>query len=135
MKKHAKPLVSILFPVLGAHICAVKFQYPDLIWKESCGITAVSTSWKRRFYGVKAPSSATKNSVYNRSKWRFEIISVFRVTLDVEENTFGRPSQYLRSGAQISWGGRANPFFVFNYLQKADSSSFAKVVKSERKTK
>ena len=41
MKKHAKPLVSILFPVLGAHICAVEFQYPDLIWKEPCGITAV----------------------------------------------------------------------------------------------
>ena len=41
MKDMHKPRISILFPVLGAHISAVEFQYPDLIWKEPCGITAV----------------------------------------------------------------------------------------------
>ena len=33
-------LVPMFFPILGAHICAVEFQYPNLIWKESCGIMA-----------------------------------------------------------------------------------------------
>lgn len=33
-------LVPMLFPVLGAHICASEFQYPDLSWKEMCGMMA-----------------------------------------------------------------------------------------------
>ena len=32
-----EPLVPMLFPVLGAHICGSEFQYPDLSWKELCG--------------------------------------------------------------------------------------------------
>ena len=36
-------LVPMFFPVLGAYISVVKFQYPNLIWKESCGNMAVST--------------------------------------------------------------------------------------------
>ena len=32
-----EPLVSMLFPVLGAHVSGSKFQYSDLIWKELCG--------------------------------------------------------------------------------------------------
>ena len=32
-----EPLIPVLFPLLGAKICDVKFQYPDLIWKELCG--------------------------------------------------------------------------------------------------
>ena len=33
-KDMREPLVPILFPILGAHICDAKFQYPDLTWKE-----------------------------------------------------------------------------------------------------
>ena len=28
------------FPVLGAHVSGAEFQYPDLTWKELCGIQA-----------------------------------------------------------------------------------------------
>ena len=36
LKRHACPLVPMLFPSLGAHISDAEFQYPDLIWKEMC---------------------------------------------------------------------------------------------------
>ena len=58
-----------------------------------------------------------------------------KLELRGRQKQFGRPSQYLRSGAQISWGGRANPFLLFYYLKSVDSGSFAKVRKNERKTK
>ncbi len=32
-----EPLLPMLFPVLCAHVCGSKFQYPDLTWKELCG--------------------------------------------------------------------------------------------------
>ena len=32
------PLVPMFFPVLGAHISGAEFQYPDLTWKELCGM-------------------------------------------------------------------------------------------------
>ena len=32
-----EPLVPMLFPVLGAHVCGAEFQYPDHSWKELCG--------------------------------------------------------------------------------------------------
>ena len=35
-----EPLVPMLFPILGAHISGTDFQYPDLTWKEPCGIMA-----------------------------------------------------------------------------------------------
>ncbi len=35
-----EPLVPMLFPVLGAHISGAEFQYPDLTWKEMCGMMA-----------------------------------------------------------------------------------------------
>ena len=35
-----EPLVPMLFPILGAHISGTEFQYPDLTWKETCGIMA-----------------------------------------------------------------------------------------------
>ena len=35
-----EPLVPMLFPVLGAHISGAEFQYPDLTWKETCGMMA-----------------------------------------------------------------------------------------------
>ncbi len=35
-----EPLVPMLFPVLGAHINGAEFQYPDLSWKEPCGMMA-----------------------------------------------------------------------------------------------
>ena len=35
-----EPLVPMLFPVLGAHISRAEFQYPDLTWKEPCGMMA-----------------------------------------------------------------------------------------------
>ncbi len=35
-----EPLVPMLFPILGAHISGSEFQYPDLTWKEPCGMMA-----------------------------------------------------------------------------------------------
>ena len=35
-----EPLVPMFFPVLGAHVSGSEFQYPDLTWKEMCGMTA-----------------------------------------------------------------------------------------------
>ena len=35
-----EPIVPMLFPVLGAHMCGAEFQYPDLTWKEPCGMMA-----------------------------------------------------------------------------------------------
>ena len=35
-----EPLVPMFFPVLGAHISGAEFQYPDLTWKEPCGMMA-----------------------------------------------------------------------------------------------
>ena len=35
-----EPLVPMLFPSLGAHMSGTEFQYPDLTWKEPCGIMA-----------------------------------------------------------------------------------------------
>ena len=35
-----EPLVPMLFPVLGAHVSASKFKYPDNTWKELCGMVA-----------------------------------------------------------------------------------------------
>ena len=34
------PLVPMLFPILGARISGTEFQYPDLTWKEPCGMMA-----------------------------------------------------------------------------------------------
>lgn len=34
------PLVPMLFPILGAHVSGSEFQYPDLSWKELCGMMA-----------------------------------------------------------------------------------------------
>ena len=39
-KEMQEPLVPMLFPVLGAHVSASKFQYPDNTWKELCGMMA-----------------------------------------------------------------------------------------------
>jgi hypothetical protein len=39
-KDMREPLVPMLFPILGAHIGDAKFQYPDLTWKETCGMMA-----------------------------------------------------------------------------------------------
>ena len=39
-KDMREPLVPMLFPILGAHISDAKFQYPDLTWKETCGMMA-----------------------------------------------------------------------------------------------
>jgi len=35
-----EPLVPMFFPILGAHMCGSEFQYPDLTWKEPCGMMA-----------------------------------------------------------------------------------------------
>lgn len=32
------PLVPMLFPIIGAHVSGAEFQYPDLSWKEPCGM-------------------------------------------------------------------------------------------------
>lgn len=39
-KDMREPLVPMLFPVLGAHVCGSEFQYPDHSWKEVCGMMA-----------------------------------------------------------------------------------------------
>ncbi|MCF2563977.1 hypothetical protein I6E12_07625 [Prevotella brevis] len=33
-----EPLVPMIFPVLGAHVSGAEFMYPDLSWKELCGM-------------------------------------------------------------------------------------------------
>lgn len=33
-------IVPMIFPVLGAHVSGAEFQYPDLSWKELCGMMA-----------------------------------------------------------------------------------------------
>ena len=35
-----EPLVSMFFPILGAHMGGTEFQYPDLSWKEPTGMMA-----------------------------------------------------------------------------------------------
>ena len=35
-----EPLVPMIFPILGAHVSGAEFQYPDLSWKEPCGMMA-----------------------------------------------------------------------------------------------
>ena len=37
-KSMHEPIVPMIFPVLGAHVIGAKFMYPDLIWKELCGM-------------------------------------------------------------------------------------------------
>ena len=59
-----EPLVPMFFPILGAHISVVKFQYPNLIWKESCGNMAVSTP--------KSGVSVVLNAEFNHSKRRLQ---------------------------------------------------------------
>ena len=39
-KDMREPLVPMLFPVLGAHVSGTEFQYPNLSWKETCGMMA-----------------------------------------------------------------------------------------------
>ena len=39
-KDMREPIVPMIFPVLGAHLSGVEFQYPDLSWKEPCGVMA-----------------------------------------------------------------------------------------------
>ena len=39
-KDMREPLVPMLFPILGAHMSGSEFQYPDLSWKEPCGMMA-----------------------------------------------------------------------------------------------
>ena len=39
-KDMREPHLPMFFPVLGAHVSASKFQYPDNTWKELCGMMA-----------------------------------------------------------------------------------------------
>ena len=39
-KDMREPLTPMLFPILGAHLSGVEFLYPDLTWKETCGMMA-----------------------------------------------------------------------------------------------
>ena len=34
------PLIPMLFPILAARVSGSEFQYPDLTWKELCGMMA-----------------------------------------------------------------------------------------------
>ena len=33
-----EPMIPMFFPILGAHVSGTEFQYPDLSWKEMCGM-------------------------------------------------------------------------------------------------
>jgi len=35
-----QPIVPMLFPILGAHLCGTEFLYPDQSWKEPTGMLA-----------------------------------------------------------------------------------------------
>ena len=37
-KSMHEPIVPMNFLVLGVHVSGAKFMYPDLIWKELCGM-------------------------------------------------------------------------------------------------
>ena len=37
-KNMQEAMVPMLFPILGAHVSGTEFQYPDLSWKETCGM-------------------------------------------------------------------------------------------------
>ena len=37
-KDTQKPIVSMFFPILGAHVSGAEFTYPDLSWKEMSGM-------------------------------------------------------------------------------------------------
>ena len=39
-KDMQQPIVPMLFPILGAHVSGAEFMYPDLSWKEPCGMLA-----------------------------------------------------------------------------------------------
>ena len=39
-KDTQKSIVSMLFPILGAHVSGAEFMYPDLLWKETSGMMA-----------------------------------------------------------------------------------------------
>ncbi len=39
-KDMRKPLVPMIFPILGAHMNEAEFMYPDQSWKETCGMMA-----------------------------------------------------------------------------------------------
>lgn len=39
-KDMREPLVPMLFPILGAHVCGCEFMYPDQTWKPLCGMMA-----------------------------------------------------------------------------------------------
>ena len=39
-----QPIVPMLFPILGAHVSGAEFMYPDLSWKETCGMMANPTT-------------------------------------------------------------------------------------------
>ena len=71
--------------------------------------------------------TAGEKGTFCRGKREFD---TGKLELRGRQKQFGRPSQYLRSGAQISWGGRANPFLLFYYLKSVDSGSFAKLRKN-----
>lgn len=51
-----EPMVTMLFPILGAQISEAKFRYPDLIWKELFGmmknLVADSCSNKGQFTNI-----------------------------------------------------------------------------------
>ena len=53
------PLVPMPFPVLGAHMSGAEFQYPDLTWRESCGMMAhlvAESGGDRKKVGDRKPS-------------------------------------------------------------------------------
>ena len=39
-KDTQKPIVSMFFPILGAHVSGAEFMYPDLLWKETSRMMA-----------------------------------------------------------------------------------------------
>lgn len=39
-KDMQQPIAPMLFSPLGAHLSGAQFMYPDLSWKESCGMLA-----------------------------------------------------------------------------------------------
>ena len=40
-KDMRETLIPMHFPSLGAHLSGTEFQYPDLTWKETCGMMAI----------------------------------------------------------------------------------------------
>jgi len=64
-----EPLVPMLFPILGAHISGTEFQYPDLSWKEPCGMMANLVAESGGTKGQLSYLVEAIDNIYSKESW------------------------------------------------------------------